>query len=301
MGEVRRATRLGIQWLLALPAVSERTLRHHEREPASRRSRCRLARAAMVVLAAGILAVLFVACSSGGKSGGKSRHTFVKQWIVSRSAFASSHCQVGAAVPEVAYALEPSVRGLAPESPSYFCLPAPGPLAVSGPRGPVGYVSVLYGTCDSSGGPCRPPLEIQSWAECARNKNSYSPYPGTPLAPGEKPGEVFGDSIVLPGASQLPVLSFEEGARLELFAGSTAVVVYAQDRSLARDAADTLASEIVAHLSGNALAQLRSDANQPGDASACHHLLTTGLPKGTPHDQDVRLARDLRALQARPR
>jgi hypothetical protein len=276
MGEVRRATRLGIQWLLALPAVSGRRLRHDERKPANRRGPHRLARAAMVGIAAGTLVVLFVACSSGDKRRRTFvKQTFVKQWIVSRSVFASSHCQVGAAAPEVAYALEPSVRGLAPESPSYFCLPAPGPLAVSGPRGPVGYVSVLYGTCDSSGGPCRPPLEIQSWAECVRNKNSYSPYPGASLAPGEKPGEVFGDSIVLPGASQLPVLSFEEGARLELFAGSTAVVVYAQDRSLARDAADTLASKIVAHLGGNALRRLRSDANQPGDGSACHHLLTT--------------------------
>lgn len=259
-------------------------MRHDERKPANRRGPHRLARTVMVALAAGAVAVLFVACKSGAKrSSGKQVRTFVKQWTVPRSAFASSHCQVGAAVPEVAYALEPSVRGLAPESPSYFCLPAPGPLAVSGPRGPVGYVSVLYGTCDSSEGPCRPPLEIQSWAECVRNKNSYSPYPGASLAPGEKPGETFGDSIVLPGASQLPVLSFEEGARLELFAGSTAVVVYAQDRSLARDAGDTLASEIVAHLAGNALRRLRSDANQPGDGSACRHLLTTGLPKGTPH------------------
>lgn len=238
----------------------------------------------MVGLAAGSLVVLFVACSSGGKRRRTViKQTFVKRWTVPRSAFASSRCEVGAAVPEAAYALVPSVRGFAREQPKYFCAPAPGPRTVSGPLRPVGYVSVLYGTCDFSRGPCRPPLEIQSWAECARNKNSYSPHPGTRLAPGEGPGETFGDSITLPGAPQLPVVSFEGGARLELFSGSTDIIVYAQDRSLAREAADTLASGVVAHLAGNALRRLRSDANQPGDASACRHLLTTGLPKGAPH------------------
>jgi hypothetical protein len=97
------------------------------------------------------------------------------------------------------------------------------------------------------------------------------------------PGEKFGEPIVLPGAPQLPVVSFEDGARLELYSGSTAIAVFALDPSLARHAADTLASGVVAHLDREALLQLRSDANQPGDASACHHLLTTGLPKGTPH------------------
>ena len=284
MSDVKRATGLSIQWLLALPAVSERRSRHDERKPANRREPHRLARAATVSLAAGTLVVLFVACSSDARR----RRTiveqaFVKRWIVSRSAFASSHCQLGAAVPEVAYALEPSVRGLAREHSKYFCVPAPGPHTVSGPLRPVGYVSVLYGTCDFSKVPCRPPLEIQSWAECARNKNSFSPHPGTSLAPGEKPGEVFGDTLALPGAPQLPVVSFEGGARLELFSGSTDIIVYAQDRSLARDAADRLASGVVAHLPRNVLSRLRSDANQPGDASACHHLLTTGLAKGTSH------------------
>jgi hypothetical protein len=60
-------------------------------------------------------------------------------------------------------------------------------------------------------------------------------------------------------------------------------VVYALEPSLARRAADALAPGVMAHLDRKVVLQLRSDANQPGDASGCHHLLTTGLPKRTPH------------------
>jgi hypothetical protein len=128
-------------------------------------------------------------------------------------------------------------------------------------------VSTVYGTCDASEGGCRPPLDIQNAAECARNPNSYKPNPGVPPEP-EEP-LFFGEHVRMRSAPWIPDLLFEERTRIELFAGDTTVVVFATDARLARRAGEALAKAIARYAPRSAAARLRADANEPGDGSAC--------------------------------
>ena len=89
------------------------------------------------------------------------------------------------------------------------------------------YVSYIYGDCEylkseNIEGGCAPPLEVQTWPACRRSLANYTyegkAYPYEPL-PDERGAEVA---------------SFEEGGRLELYSGSSTVVVFANDPALAQ-------------------------------------------------------------------
>lgn len=89
------------------------------------------------------------------------------------------------------------------------------------------YVSYIYGTCEfrnaeNGDGGCAPPLEVQTWPACRRSVANYTyegkPYPHEPL-PDERGAEVAG---------------FEEGGRLEVYSGSSTVVVFANDPAVAQ-------------------------------------------------------------------
>ncbi len=129
---------------------------------------------------------------------------------------------------------------------------APGASASAGglrlPTKPVEFGSALYGPC-SDGAVC---LEIQSWPECRRNLASYST--------GTIDQEL--NPISYTNVSGLPEASFDGGARIELYAGTTTVVVFADPPSLARAAADAVASQLAP--AGPAVAAMRvKEATDP--------------------------------------
>jgi hypothetical protein len=185
--------------------------------------------------------------------------------------FSGKGCSARTVVPRIAYDLGARFEGLARNPRDYRCFPAPkDPSEVtSGPLVSAAYVSIVYGTCDSSKGPCAPPLEIQNAPECARNPNSYRPNPGQTGEPGEG---VFSrkERMAMNAAPWIPVLRLEGGNRIELFAGRTTVVVFATEYGRTKRAANVLARAIAEREDPTSSARrLRADANQPGDGAAC--------------------------------
>lgn len=90
-------------------------------------------------------------------------------------------------------------------------------------------VTVVYGKCDFQAddrGSCDPPLEVQSWPACERNASLYEKGNGLKL-----------DSITIQGA---PAAVFEDGQRIEVYTGSSTVVVFAHDPTTALAAAKSI-------------------------------------------------------------
>jgi len=184
-------------------------------------------------------------------------------------------CPAGAPFPPHYFDLGRSFAGLKMTSKREVCSPAPpaGANVVSGPSEAVGYVSVVYGSCKivSSDG-CAPPLNVQSWPECARDPNSYKPSGALGASEAElNPSE----AVTIPTAPWIPARAFEGGTRLEIYSGDTTMVVFSGDRRLANEAASSLAGAIARHTGSNRAPQLRSAARQPGDGSTCQHRLPT--------------------------
>jgi hypothetical protein len=94
------------------------------------------------------------------------------------------------------------------------------------------FYSYLYGQCSLNAGEdggCPAPIEVQSWAACKRNLSVYTLTPdGKPL-----PRKQF----VLRG---VPAALFEEGNRLEVYTGTTTIVIFGNDPKQIRRAADQL-------------------------------------------------------------
>ncbi len=188
---------------------------------------------------------------------------------VDRHHFSREGCSARTVVPRVAYDLGASFEGLARQPRFYWCFPAPRDpkIVASGPLVSYAYLSILYGTCDSSEGPCSSPLEVQNVPECARNPNSYRHNPGFPPEPGE---DHYGSHVRLSNALWIPALGFPGGTWIEVLGGRTNVVVYAHDYRRAKRAANVLAGAMAAREDPRSSARrLRAEANQPGNGSAC--------------------------------
>ena len=92
------------------------------------------------------------------------------------------------------------------------------------------FVGFVYGDCvarDESG--CAPPLEVQVWPACERTLADYTLTPSADPLPHE-PTIVRG----------VPAAYFEEGLRLELYAGDVTIVVFGLDRTRIQRAAAAL-------------------------------------------------------------
>jgi hypothetical protein len=174
----------------------------------------------------------------------------------------------------VAYDLGPSFAGLRESSIRPQCDPAPTDRRRiwSGPVVSRASVGVSYGTCNYSEGPCTPPLELQDWAECARNPRSYQPNPWIHLKTKqerEEAGGIWDLRVRLPGAPWIPVFDLEGGRRFELFAGNTTVVAYANEPAMGRRAAHALAALIARYYPRSRRGALEKALRDPGDGSAC--------------------------------
>ncbi len=133
---------------------------------------------------------------------------------------------------------------------------------------------LTYGSCNSHLEPCQDPLEIQTWPECARDPNSYTPERGASRRkqPLLNPREL----VKIKTAPGLPAASYNEGTRIELYGGGSTVVIYAQNTKLAQRAAQALARAVLLHASPTTAARLNAEAAEPGNALACRHLLVAG-------------------------
>lgn len=201
------------------------------------------------------------------------RHV-ASRWISVRTqAFASAGCKHGAAVTSGFYDVGAAFQGLQRSSPTFECMPARSRIAVDGSLRPVGYVYVTYGSCDYRLAPCLDPLEIQTWPECARDPNSYTPERGT--SRGEQLALNPGELVTIKSAPELPATSFAGGTRIEIYGGGSTVVVFAPNGTLGREAARVLAHEVFLRASPTTAARLDAEAAMPGNAIACHHLLMT--------------------------
>lgn len=180
-------------------------------------------------------------------------------------------CPPGAPIPVRSYDLGDAFAGLELTSHEKLCLTPPTDVPVtSGPTEAVGYASVVYGSCTptrSAG--CYPPLNVQSWPECARNPNSYG-------SGGARPGPeitLMSDALWVPTAPWIPALTFEDGRRLEIYSGDTTIVVFSANPRLAGAAASALAKKVANQAPSSSAANLRAEAHQPGDASTCRYRL----------------------------
>jgi hypothetical protein len=83
------------------------------------------------------------------------------------------------------------------------------------------YVSFVYGDCTPAvpDQGCAPPAEVQVWPGSGRSLESYdSSVPGTPVP----------ESATVRGR---PAAFFDDGTRLEIYAGPATVVVFSQPRA----------------------------------------------------------------------
>jgi hypothetical protein len=85
-------------------------------------------------------------------------------------------------------------------------------------RHPVETVSFIYGDCvvPQGEGGCAPPVSVQVWPACFRNPSLYRAPP-------------FGPPFEKTTVRGVPAEIFEDGARLEIYTGRSAVVIYADE------------------------------------------------------------------------
>jgi hypothetical protein len=104
------------------------------------------------------------------------------------------------------------------------------------PREPgrANHVTYIYGDCDLAAVPtdggCAPPLEVQTWPACERNLTSYF----DPVFPDEYDRTVIRD---------VPAAVFEDGTRVEVYAGGSTIVVFGLDPAQVRRAAESVVAE----------------------------------------------------------
>lgn len=162
------------------------------------------------------------------------------------------------------YSLGPSNAGLPLTSSTVICNQTPPEI---GP--PVPYSESNYGTCLAvSGSSCSLPLTIQSWPECKRN---YAMYGSTP------PGQF----VTVSSLSGLPAAAFYGGTMLELYTGTTTVVVFGQGTSDVMAAASALVPQMVPRMAASlfgsaapvgpsAVSQATALIEQPATAALLH-------------------------------
>jgi hypothetical protein len=160
-----------------------------------------------------------------------------------------------------AFALGGSFRGLEAGTPVRRCGAPYRAGYRTGPAiAPPNFLMVAYGDCKvQSDSGCAPPIEVQTFPACERNLASYSADPsGAPLPH---------RSLAIRGA---PAAAFDEGTRLEIYTGTSTIVIFGDSPKLVREAAAA-----VRPLGGGRLAQLA-----PAASGALHGKLSCARQGG---------------------
>lgn len=89
----------------------------------------------------------------------------------------------------------------------------------------------VYGSCaPTADSGCAPPLQVQVWRACERNVSLYTRYPGPN-------GPISFTRTTIRG---VPAAIFDDGYRIELYAGDDTIVIFADTAARARAAAEAL-------------------------------------------------------------
>jgi hypothetical protein len=99
---------------------------------------------------------------------------------------------------------------------------------------PANFTNYFYGHCKIEGGDtgCQPPLQIQTWPACQRSLGDYS-FEGKPIPYRELPP--IGDA-------QVVEIEFMFEPRIEVYTGSSTIVIFAENPDLANEALSQLRS-----------------------------------------------------------
>lgn len=128
--------------------------------------------------------------------------------------------------------------------------------AAPGEPATVPFTSAIYGDCiATSEEGCGPPLEIQTWPECDRNLALYT----VTGADGSQQPYPYAMST-LSQAPQVPVATFDNGTRTEIYTGSATIVIFAEDAAVMKQAVDAV-STMAAPGANQAASQLMSAAH----------------------------------------
>jgi hypothetical protein len=100
---------------------------------------------------------------------------------------------------------------------------------------PANFVNYFYGDCKIPSGAtgCAPPLQIQTWPACQRTLGNYT-FEGKPIPHRELPSV---------GSARVVEILFEFGPRIEVYTGSSTIVLFAESRALAKRALGKLQSQ----------------------------------------------------------
>jgi hypothetical protein len=113
---------------------------------------------------------------------------------------------------------------------------------------PANLASYVYGHCEIPEGQldCEPPLEIQSFPACERSLADYT-FEGKPLPYRELPS-IHGAEVV--------EIAFQFDQRIEVYTGSTTIVIYAATHALAEAALEALSAQEVGAVPATSLDEL---------------------------------------------
>lgn len=123
---------------------------------------------------------------------------------------------------------------------------------------PANRITYVYGDCEITEGAtgCAPPLEVQTWPACQRNKAEYS-FGGEPLPSRDLPSR---------GGAEVVEFDFELERRIEIYTGSSTIVVFADDPELTWLAVEQLIPQEIGKPPGTSPASLEGEAPENLDA-----------------------------------
>jgi len=100
---------------------------------------------------------------------------------------------------------------------------------------PANFTNYIYGDCEIAEGAtgCVPPLAIQTWPACQRSLGDYS-FEGEPIPYRELPRI---------GSARVVLIEFMFEPRIEVYTGSSTVVIFAENDALAKKALEELRSQ----------------------------------------------------------
>ena len=124
----------------------------------------------------------------------------------------------------------PSVAGVPMESLQRRC---GGTTPIDEP--PANYTNYIYGSCKIAEGAtgCSPPLEVQTWPACQRSLADYT-FEGKPMPYRHLPNL---------GGAEVVEIEFMFEPRIEVYTGSSTVVIFANNSALAEEALKQLRSQ----------------------------------------------------------
>jgi hypothetical protein len=119
------------------------------------------------------------------------------------------------------------------------------------------YFAYIYGDCEAIGGGCKPPLQIRSYPACQRSYSEYE-FEGKPLPYKELPPV---------GGARVREIEFLVDHRIEVYTGTSTIVISAADWSLAEEALRLLTGQPSGERPSSTADSLAQEAQQRLDPS----------------------------------